>query len=68
MLGFIRPEYNYASLESLIDDIKEDCEVAKRSLDREAYTKLKDDSWLHNFSWAANTDVEKIEKEILGQS
>lgn len=43
MLGFIRPEYNYTSLESLIDDIETDKAVAKRSVERPAYQKfLKD--------------------------
>lgn len=37
ILGYVRPEYNYDSLEALIEDIRVDCEVAKRSLGREAY-------------------------------
>ncbi|KAI5296703.1 NADH-cytochrome b5 reductase [Ascosphaera pollenicola] len=37
ILGFIRPEYDYVSKEALIDDIKTDCEVAVRSLQRPAY-------------------------------
>jgi len=32
MLGFIRPEYDYDSLDSLVGDIKCDIEVTKRSL------------------------------------
>jgi riboflavin kinase len=28
ILGFIRPEYDYTSLEALVEDIKVDCEVA----------------------------------------
>lgn len=46
ILGFIRPEYDYVSVESLIEDINEDCEVAKRSLDREAWTKYLEDPFL----------------------
>lgn len=49
ILGFIRPEYDYVSVESLIDDIKTDIEVTKRSLDREPYLKLKDDTFLRTF-------------------
>ncbi|GAD99242.1 riboflavin kinase, putative [Paecilomyces variotii No. 5] len=37
ILGYIRPEYDYVSLEALIDDIRTDCEVAKSSLARAAY-------------------------------
>lgn len=34
ILGFIREEKDYKSLEALIDDINFDCEVAKKSLSR----------------------------------
>lgn len=37
ILGYIRPEYDYVSMEALIEDIRVDCEVARRSLLREAY-------------------------------
>lgn len=37
ILGYIRPEYDYVSLEALIEDIRVDCEVARRSLQRKAY-------------------------------
>lgn len=37
ILGYIRPEFDYVSLEALIDDIRTDCEVAHRSLERKAY-------------------------------
>jgi riboflavin kinase len=37
VLGYIRPEYDYVSKESLIEDIRTDIEVARRSLRREAY-------------------------------
>jgi len=49
ILGFIRPEYDYVSVESLIDDIKTDIEVTRRSLDRDPYLKLKDDTFLRTF-------------------
>lgn len=37
ILGYIRPEYNYVSVEALIEDIRVDCEVARQSLLRDAY-------------------------------
>ncbi|KAH0529211.1 hypothetical protein TsFJ059_003981 [Trichoderma semiorbis] len=37
ILGFIREEKDYKSLEALIDDINFDCEVAKKSLSREGW-------------------------------
>jgi len=47
--GFIRPEYDYVSKESLIDDINVDIEVSRRSLDRCAYYRLKEDKYLCEF-------------------
>ena len=47
--GFIRPEYDYASKESLIEDINVDIEVAKKSLDREPYLRLKNEEYLVEF-------------------
>ena len=49
ILGFVRPEYDYVSKESLIADIREDIEVAKRSLAREAYESWKGDGYLREF-------------------
>ncbi|KAJ5476186.1 Riboflavin kinase domainbacterial/eukaryotic [Penicillium sp. IBT 31633x] len=37
ILGYIRPEFDYVSLEALVEDIRVDCEVARASLQREAY-------------------------------
>lgn len=37
ILGYIRPEYDYVSVDALIEDIRVDCEVARRSLERSAY-------------------------------
>jgi riboflavin kinase len=37
MLGYIRPEYDYVSMEALVEDIRIDCEVARASLLRPAY-------------------------------
>jgi riboflavin kinase len=36
-MGFVRPERDYQSLEALVEDINFDCEVAKKSLGREAW-------------------------------
>ncbi|KAJ7773435.1 riboflavin kinase [Mycena metata] len=50
--GFIREEKNYAHVEALIEDINVDCDVARKSLDREAWalretgTGTLDGSWL----------------------
>ena len=52
ILGFIRPEYDYVSKESLIDDIKVDIEVAGRSLEREAYVRYKGEMYLLDFKGA----------------
>lgn len=46
ILGYIRPEYDYVSVESLIEDINEDIEVTKRSLDRGQWREALDDSYL----------------------
>ncbi|KAJ5585412.1 Riboflavin kinase [Penicillium hispanicum] len=44
ILGYIRPEYDYVSMDALIEDIRVDCEVARQSLLREAYQRyLVDD-------------------------
>lgn len=49
ILGFIRPEYDYVDKESLIEDIRTDIEVARRSLERESYQRLKDERYLVQF-------------------
>ncbi|KAI9369276.1 riboflavin kinase [Aspergillus egyptiacus] len=60
MLGYIRPEYDYVSLEALVEDIRIDCEVARKSLLRGAYrvylegeggdeTAQKERDWLRAF-------------------
>lgn len=53
ILGFIRPEYDYVDVESLIGDIKEDCEVTKRSLDREKWRVWLEDG----FFWGEEVRV-----------
>ena len=47
--GFIRPEYDYVSKESLVEDINVDIEVAKRSLQRAAYLRFKNEKYLLEF-------------------
>jgi riboflavin kinase len=49
ILGFIRPEYDYVSKESLVEDINTDIEVTKRSLERPQYLKWKKDDFLTSF-------------------
>jgi riboflavin kinase len=46
VIGFIRPEYNYTSMESLVEDINEDMQVCRRSLQREAYKQYFHDQFL----------------------
>lgn len=44
ILGYIRPEFDYVSMDALIEDIRVDCEVARQSLCRAAYLRyLVDD-------------------------
>ena len=69
MLGYVRPEYDYVSVESLIEDIKIDCDVARRSLERAGYAKFKEDGaekkWLTDFTWMDKVDMQQMEKEVL---
>jgi riboflavin kinase len=46
ILGFIRPEYDYVSVESLIEDINTDIEVTKRSLNREKWREAMKNPYL----------------------
>jgi riboflavin kinase len=41
LLGFIRKELDYTTLEALVEDINFDCEVAKNSLRREGWAPAK---------------------------
>jgi riboflavin kinase len=66
MVGFIRPEYDYESLEALVDDIKTDCNVARKSLERKAYRKYEDDAWLQQFDWVNEVDTQAVEEEVVG--
>ena len=69
MLGYIRPEYDYVSVEALVEDIKVDCDVARRSLERESYVRLMEDGqwkeWLTDFKWMEGVDAKQVEREVL---
>ncbi|KAK5163959.1 riboflavin kinase [Saxophila tyrrhenica] len=49
VLGFIRPEYDYVSKESLVEDIRTDIDVAGRSLCREKYREYAGEGYLREF-------------------
>lgn len=59
ILGFIRPEQGYESMEALVEDINFDIEVARRSLQREAYLEEKKDAYLMEFGWGKEEEREK---------
>ncbi|CAK9160568.1 unnamed protein product [Ilex paraguariensis] len=46
IVGYIRPEANFPSLESLIAKIHEDREIAERALELPLYSKCRDDPYL----------------------
>ncbi|KZV31264.1 bifunctional riboflavin kinase/FMN phosphatase, partial [Dorcoceras hygrometricum] len=46
IVGYIRPEANFPSLETLIAKIYEDREIAEKALDLPLYSKYKEDSYL----------------------
>ncbi|CAD6340685.1 unnamed protein product [Miscanthus lutarioriparius] len=47
-VGYIRPEANFPSLESLIERIQEDGRIAEKALDLPMYAKYKDSPYLRN--------------------
>lgn len=55
IMGFIRPEQDYESMQALIDDINTDIEVAKKSLERSAYAARANDPYLRDFAWGKNS-------------
>lgn len=61
VLGFVRPEYDYVSKEALIDDIRTDVEVARRSLDREPYAAFRRDRYLLTFPGEGGGDESKAD-------
>ncbi|KAJ6938083.1 hypothetical protein NC651_004699 [Populus alba x Populus x berolinensis] len=50
IVGYIRPEANFSSLESLIAKIHEDRRIAERALDIPTYSKYRDDPYLKGAS------------------
>uniref|UniRef100_A0A2P2M3T7 riboflavin kinase n=2 Tax=Rhizophora mucronata TaxID=61149 RepID=A0A2P2M3T7_RHIMU len=46
IVGYIRPETNFPSLESLVAKIHEDGRIAERALDLPLYSKFRDDPYL----------------------
>ena len=61
ILGFIRPEYDYVSKESLIEDIQTDIKVTENSLAREAYQKRKEDPYLLTFPEKVSPNADKTD-------
>jgi len=55
IVGYIRPEANFPSLESLIERIHEDGRVAEKALDLPMYAKYKDSPYLRNPSKHGST-------------
>uniref|UniRef100_K7G6Y5 Riboflavin kinase n=1 Tax=Pelodiscus sinensis TaxID=13735 RepID=K7G6Y5_PELSI len=47
IVGYIRPEKNFDSLDALISAIQDDIEEAKRKLDLPEHLKLKEDNFFH---------------------
>lgn len=45
----MRPEYDYPSLDALVEDINMDITIAKRSLARPDYRAYRDEEWLKTF-------------------
>ncbi|XP_059292668.1 bifunctional riboflavin kinase/FMN phosphatase [Lycium ferocissimum] len=50
VVGYIRPEANFSSLEALIAKIHEDRKIAERALELPQYLKYKDDPYLKKIS------------------
>ncbi|KAI9851358.1 MAG: hypothetical protein M1838_003914 [Thelocarpon superellum] len=48
ILGRIRPEFDYVSKEALVDDIRTDIDVARRSLARGPYEAFRTDEYLRS--------------------
>ena len=50
VLGYIRPELDYVSKEALIEDIRTDIEIARLSLQREAWEwRNLEEKWVADF-------------------
>jgi hypothetical protein len=48
IVGYIRPEANFPSLESLIERIHEDARISDKALNLPLYAKYKDSPYLRN--------------------
>ena len=51
ILGFIREERGYPEQQALIDDIKLDCDIARRSLERETWSLRETGKGILDGSW-----------------
>ena len=50
VLGYIRPELDYVSKEALIEDIRTDIEIARLSLQRDAWEwRNLEEKWVADF-------------------
>lgn len=56
--GFIRKERDYDDLLGLIEDIRLDCDVARKSLDREAWALQETGMGTLDGSWLVRETVE----------
>lgn len=59
IVGFIREERDYADLQDLIEDIRVDCAVARRSLDREAWALQETGKGMLDGSWLVREAAEE---------
>lgn len=57
IVGYIRPEANFSSLESLIEKIHEDRKIAEAALELPLYSKYKDDTYLRSPANGENTHL-----------
>lgn len=60
MVGYIRPERSYDSLDALIAAINHDIEEAKRNLDLPEHLKLKEDNFFRATASTSTTTSNKI--------
>jgi len=59
LAGFIREERDYDDLQGLIEDIRLDCDVARRSLDRENWTLQETGKGTLDGSWLVRETAEQ---------
>ena len=66
IVGYIRPEANFPSLESLIERIHEDGRIAENALDLPEYAKYKESPYLRNpLQQGAATGGNEAEQEFI---